>query len=113
MKYTIKPTHVDLIRHGVIREVEAATGYSMKKPCEVVLHANSRTIWLYDVQASIKLAKQYGWVVSGNNAALLQEKLGRHPSKKQIIAEAVRLDIESCRARLAALPAVQNAGRLL
>jgi hypothetical protein len=83
--------------HGVIREAEASTGYSTKEPREVILHDNGRTIWLYDVQASIKLAKQYGWGVSGNNAALLQEKLGRYPSKKQITAEAVRLDIEFCR----------------
>lgn len=86
--------------HGDIRQgYTGFTGYAEKRAGEVVIGEVSfshsrRTVWLYDVAATIKRAHKEGWGLAGHHEIALEEKLGRTPTKREIVAEAVRLDME-------------------
>lgn len=67
-----------------------------KKPGEVVLWSEGRYAYLYDVQDTTK--KNMGnWGLAPDEHAKLTAKLGKEPTKKQIMARAVEKDMEFCR----------------
>lgn len=70
-----------------------------KRPGEVRIDSGERnaTIRFYDVQATLVFAKRDGWGISDESRAALCEKLGREPTKRQVTAEAVRIDMERMR----------------
>lgn len=82
--------------HGVIRDTYCH-GRPEKKPGEVVISSNSGSHWLYDVAATTELARKDGWGLGGDKEAELAKKLGRPPTKGEIIAEAVQRDLEHCK----------------
>lgn len=51
----------------------------------------------YDFQATMKKAKQEGWGLSPEDKEKLAKRLGRTPTKGDIVAEAVEKDFEYCR----------------
>ncbi len=84
--------------HGVIRETHSYYGRPEKKPSEVILlNERNRPIYLYDVPASIKKATLESWGLSEEKIAELTILLKRTPTKKEIIAESVRQNMEYVR----------------
>lgn len=93
--------------HGDIREgYTGFTGYAEKRGGEVVIgevafsHRKAR-VWLYDVAATIKRARKEGWGISEQQTEALGVRLyaqSKTPkprlTKREIVAEAVRLDME-------------------
>jgi hypothetical protein len=64
-----------------------ATG-DYRRPGEHYLSGN----WAYDWQAPTIRAKRDGWGISQRQYKALANSLGKPPSAKQVVAEAVRLD---------------------
>ena len=71
--------------HGVVSDWESRD----KKPGEVVIASNRGSKRFYDVAATTRIAKRDGWGLSPEKAS------GLTPA--QIVAEAVRLDMERMR----------------
>lgn len=100
--------------HGDIREgYTGFAGYAEKKGGEVVISDDRfsvrRTqVWLYNVESTIKRARKDGWGLTEENMTALAERLFRERkltgsitlTKREIVAEAVRLDMERMRAWL-------------
>lgn len=80
--------------HGVVSDWTTRD----KRPGELVLHSYRHSNRYYDFEATTAIAKQDGWGLSEEHIAQLEKKLGRKPTKKQIIAESVRRDYEHLRA---------------
>lgn len=74
--------------HGVIRACRKAR--KNKAPGDVVIGDD----WLYDVPATLKLAKRDGWGIGAEERAALGVNLGREPTASEVTAEAVRMDME-------------------
>lgn len=72
---------------------------SEKRPGEVRIDSGERnaTVRFYDVQETIKKATREGWGLGDEASAALAKTLGREPTKREIVAEAVRLDMERMR----------------
>lgn len=84
--------------HGVIRETYSHYGRPEKKPGEVILlKEQNRPVYLYDVPATIKKATLDGWGLSEEKTSELTLRLKRTPTKKELIAESVRQDMECVR----------------
>lgn len=87
--------------HGVVtgwrRNYDHQT-HTPKAPGERVLVENSHGARFYDFAASLEIAKRDGWGLSIQAHALLQIRLGREPTAREVTAEAVRLDFERMRA---------------
>lgn len=83
--------------HGIIRDVVGYRQTLSKKPCEVIIFNERDRYWLYDVSSSIALATRDGWGLGAEDTKALGDRLGLPPTKKQVIAEAVRLDMAFCR----------------
>lgn len=48
--------------HGPVREISCdCRGHSDKRPGEVVIGTNGRTVWLYDFAEACKIARRDGW----------------------------------------------------
>lgn len=90
--------------HGVIAKGVRSTyhGSAEKRPGQVQIDRNERdyTVWLYDVPASIALATRDGWGLSDDALAKLRAVKGREPTPREVVVEAVRLDMERMRAWL-------------
>lgn len=56
--------------------------------------------WLYDVTASVKVANEQGLNLSESARLALARQRGREPTAKEVIAEAVALDMEFCKSYL-------------
>lgn len=69
-----------------------------KSPGELVLHHDRNSYRYYDLAETMKLARKDGWGLSDNDKAKLAKSLGRKPTKREIVAEAVRRDFEHLRA---------------
>lgn len=63
-----------------------------KRPGERILYWERGTYRTYDVQATMEIAKRDGWGLGDEDKAKLAEKLGREPTKGEIVAEAVEQD---------------------
>jgi hypothetical protein len=82
--------------HGKVR-TDWSRGRPEKAPGEVLMHSNHGSHWFYDVAESIRIAERDGWGIAPEAREALTKKLGRQPSKREVIAESVRLDMESMR----------------
>jgi hypothetical protein len=69
--------------HGVLRMGRSKD----KRPGENLILADDRSYWFYDVQVTMVKAKAEHWGISGSTEGM---------TKGQIIAEAVRRDMEYC-----------------
>lgn len=79
--------------HGPVREIQHR---DQKKPGERLMTTGhvGAYIWAYDWAGAIKLAHSDGWGLADDKLAALQAKLGREPTRKEIVAAAVQSDFE-------------------
>lgn len=68
------------------------------RPSEVIINDNRIARRFVCVRAAIEQATRDGWGIGDDHLASLTSKLGRAPTKREVIAEAVRLNIEFMRA---------------
>lgn len=83
--------------HGLIRKVTRHYDRPGKKPGEVFLHSERGVHWIYDVEGTTKIATRDCWGLGEELEQALAEMLRRPPTKKEIVAEAVRHDRDFCR----------------
>lgn len=69
-----------------------------KAPSEVIINEDRGSRRFVCIREAIAKATREGWGLNGAPLAALEEKLGRKPTKREVIAEAVRIDIERMRA---------------
>ncbi len=69
-----------------------------KRPHELLLNANSRVKRFFDVKATTEKANEQGWGLTEEKRAELREKLGKEPTRKQVIAKAVDLEYKHLKA---------------
>jgi hypothetical protein len=79
--------------HGVVSEWTTRG----KAPGERVLNQDGRSYRYYDVAESTRIAKRDAWGLGPDAMAELGRKLGRTPTRKQVIAAAVESDFERLR----------------
>lgn len=80
--------------HGVVSEWTSRD----KAPGERVLASDRGRHIFYDVQATQAIALKDGWGLSPDDVAELKEKLGRTPTKREVVAAAVEWDYNRLRA---------------
>ncbi len=80
--------------HGVIRT--ESPSYS-KAPGEFILYRDRGDVYIYDIRATLPIARRDGWGLSESAMADLTRRLGRMPTRREITAESVRQDAEYCR----------------
>jgi hypothetical protein len=68
-----------------------------KLPGERVLHSDRSSKRYYDIAEATRIAKRDGWGLGKEEEAKLAQRLGRRPTQKQIIAEAVERDFDYLR----------------
>lgn len=81
--------------HGIIRDV-FPWGRPEKRPGERPIFSERGTTWLYDVQETMKKARAEGWRLAPEEMGKLAAKLKREPTKGEILARAVALDMDYC-----------------
>ena len=86
--------------HGRIRESFNYYGTPEKRAGEIVIHSNRGNHWIYDFAGTIKDARRDGWGLSADDLERLRADLGRAPTRREIVACAVRRDMEFCAAWL-------------
>lgn len=69
-----------------------------KRPSEVIINEDRRSRRFVCIREAVEKATCDGWDLSVGAMQALTEKLKRTPTKREVIAEAVRLDIERMRA---------------
>ena len=79
--------------HGVVSEWTTRD----KAPGERVLHADRSSKRYYDIAATMQIARKDGWGLCDADKAKLAAKLGRAPTRGDIVAEAVDRDYEHMR----------------
>lgn len=81
--------------HGPIREIGRSRYVRpSKKPGEVLLDNGMGDYWAYDFQGAIAQAHEEGWGLGDEDIKALARKLGRSPTKGEIVAESVRQDMQ-------------------
>lgn len=80
--------------HGIIR-VESPR-YN-KAPGEIILHRDRGDTYIYDIRATLPIARRDGWGLGESAMGDLARKLKRSPTRREIAAESVRQDVEYCR----------------
>jgi hypothetical protein len=76
--------------HGVISEMVRRD----KLPGERILYSDNGCQYFYHVAATMKIAKCDGWGLSVENINSLARKLGRVPTRGEVVAEAVDRDFQ-------------------
>lgn len=79
--------------HGVVSEWTTRD----KSPGERVLIADRHSKRYYDIAETTKIAKRDGWGLGTKELAALAQAVGRMPTHKEIIAQAVERDFEYLR----------------
>lgn len=80
--------------HGPVEERRTDyTGYVQKAPGEVVLKRDRWGGYVYDRAEALRIAARDGWGLSDEHMAKLAARLGRAPTKREILAESVERDI--------------------
>lgn len=69
-----------------------------KRPSEVIINEDRGSRSFVCIREAIAKATHEGWGLSDESMQALSERIGRTPTKKEVIAEAVRLDVERMRA---------------
>ncbi|WP_024516997.1 hypothetical protein [Bradyrhizobium sp. Tv2a-2] len=77
--------------HGPVREDHYGDA---KSPGERLLHRTRWGAYFYDFAEATRIAKRDGWGLGEKDLAKLERKLGRKPSRKQIVREAVEQDFQ-------------------
>ncbi len=83
--------------HGPVREI-SGYGRPEKKPGEVIIYQDRGHGYAYDVQEAARIARRDGWGLAPEAVATLRYRLGREPTRGEVIAEAVRIDRDRMRA---------------
>lgn len=68
-----------------------------KAPSEVIINENHGAKRFVCMREAIAKATREGWGLSDESMQALSARIGRTPSKREVIAEAVRLDVERMR----------------
>lgn len=71
--------------------------YRDKKPGEWTLIQDGKSYRFYDAESALIIAKRDGWGLGIDDLNRLWAKLGRCPTRKELCADAVRLDFERLR----------------
>lgn len=79
--------------HGIVSDWTRRA----KGPGEVIISEDHHSRRLYDVVGTLAKARRDGWGLSDDDKAALAARLGRQPTKREITAEAVRLDCNRMR----------------
>lgn len=87
------PSWEDDCGAGIIRTSSHFYGRPAKQPGEVIIHEDRGTYWIYDFAGTVKKAKKEGWGLCDEEEMKLGHKLGRIPTKADIIKEAVCRDL--------------------
>jgi hypothetical protein len=96
--YDSGPPWMECDGHGPVRVVHSAYGRPDKAPGERILAGSSRDgFYIYDVAEAIRIAKRDGWGLGEDAERELAERLGRAPTRGEIVAEAVDRDAEYLR----------------
>lgn len=89
---------------GLVRESRGVHRYCEgdKRPGERALNdpVRNQFQYYYDWAGTMKKATSDGWGLANESLAALSKRLGRIPTKREIVAESVRLDYEYIRAWL-------------
>lgn len=80
--------------HVSVREWERRS----KRPSEVIVNDDRGAYRFVCIREAMETAKRDGWGLSPYDFAALRNKLNRAPTKREIVARAVELDIERVRA---------------
>lgn len=68
-----------------------------KSPGERVLHSDRQSKRFYDVQSTTAIARRDGWGLGDDDKAKLAQRLGREPTRGDIVVAAVDRDFEYLR----------------
>lgn len=79
--------------HGIVSGWERRD----KQPGERVLHSDRNSARFYDFAGSLVIAKGDGWGLGDEDKAKLAAKLGRKPTAKEILVQAVEQDFDYLR----------------
>lgn len=72
--------------------------YRNKAPSEVIINKDRRAFRFVCIRDAIDKATREGWGLNDADMQALAENIQRTPTKREIISEAVRLDVENMRA---------------
>lgn len=86
--------------HGIIEHKFSPYGKPVKRAGQKIIYSENRDYWLYDIEATTKKAISEGWGLSQAAIQGLSVRLGRAPTKREIVAEAVQVDLDYCRSFL-------------
>lgn len=79
--------------HGIVSDWETRD----KRPGERVLASDHGSKRYYDFEATLAVAKRDGWGLSAEATSALAHRLGRPPTKREILVAAVEHDFEYLR----------------
>lgn len=79
--------------HGPVTQWKSRS----KRPGEWVLSSSRGSNRFYDAQEATRIAKRDGWGIGDDECAALAAKLGREPTRGEVVAAAVRRDFELLR----------------
>ena len=79
--------------HGVVSDWTRRD----KRPGERILSSDKGAKRFYDVQKTLIIAARDGWGLGGEDIAALAKRLGREPTPREIICEAVDKDFDYLR----------------
>jgi hypothetical protein len=68
--------------------------YNAKKPHEKLLHANCHSRYFVDIKATKEKAIDESWGINQEEIAKLTKKLGRAPTRREEIAQAIQFEID-------------------
>lgn len=83
--------------HGDVVEVVSPSRRTEKRGGQRVMHCSDRVCWLYDWQGAIAKAKAERWGLRPEARAELAARLGREPTKGEVVAAAVEADFRHLR----------------
>jgi hypothetical protein len=65
-----------------------------KHPWERVMKQDRGYVWVYDMRATREKANEEGWGLGPKEIAKMTERLGRAPTKREIVAQAIEQDFK-------------------
>ena len=81
---------------GVVRHDSTRGSYGRfnKHPWERVMKQDRGDVWVYDLRATREKANKEGWGLGPKEIAKMTERLGRAPTKREIVAQAIERDYD-------------------
>jgi len=81
--------------HAIIRaRANHHFRHTGKKPGEKLIHASRNTSYFVDIKATKEKAMKEAWGIGENEIAKLTKKLGRKPTRKEEVAQAIQLEVD-------------------